>query len=270
MKHKATRSYRNALTVTKQLAFSSSSLTGNIWLSNQISSYSESALLNPATMMAGAIRLVISQLCRITVLLELLAYTLLYLAVIAVDLMLEGRHLEIPKEIEDVSNKLTTLSAFLLAFYIGLGMTRWWRLRTDGVGGIWGANNDIAPLLSVIYHAVHDHSPQSARKMLGSVQRIRRYSAASLYYFFEKGGQSGFDEDGLLRLGLLTQNELEIMRALPGTQSEYLWSCVGNECGAITKLMSTTKLSPQLTAVYADKLTDMWMHGMYLIWAQPF
>ncbi len=38
-------------------------------------------------------------------------------------------------------------------------------------------------------------------------------------------------------------------------------SCVASQCGTISKVMSSTKLSPFLVGVYTDQLTKMWMKG---------
>ena len=193
-------------------------------------------------------------------------YTTVYVAVIACELIMHDQQyvFDMGEQVKGLVAKLSTLTSFLLAFYVGLSMTRWWRLRTDGVGGIWGANNNIAPLLGVIYHSTKRASPSSAKRILSAMERIRRYSAASLYYFFLKSGQKGFDEDGLLRLGLLTQTELRTMQSLPGTQSEYLWGVIGTECGQITNVMSSLSdhgLNPWHSAVWTDKLSDLWMKG---------
>ena len=205
-----------------------------------------------------------SFLSRLSVLFELLVYAALYFAFIGCDLLAQADHLEVPVEMKDLSQKMSVLKTFLLAFYVCLSMTRWWTLRTDGVGGIWSANDSIATLLGVIYHSTKRVSPSSAANVLSAIERIRRYSAASLYYFFLQCGQHGFDEDGLLRLGLLTQTELQTMQSLPGSQSKYLWAVIGTECGEIANTLlalGPKGLDPRLVAVWSDKLTDLWMRG---------
>jgi len=262
MEHTAESSFQTELTGTEHLKFTKSAKIK--WLSDQISIYDDAALLNPFYLFLGAIRYIFSLLIQPTLFLELLSYVALFVAIIAVDATLQGHHLTVPKEMEDLLAKLSTLSAFLLAFYVGLSMTRWWRLRTDGIGGIWSANNSIAPLLGIVYRSTKRASPSSAETVLSAIKRIRRYSAVSLYYFFLKSGQRGFDEDGLLRLGLLTLDELQTMRALPGTQSEYLWGAIGTECGNIADTMQQLSghgLNPHFGAVWTEKLTELWMRG---------
>ena len=39
-----------------------------------------------------------------------------------------------------------TLAAFLLGFYTSLTVSRWWRLRTDGVGNIWSSASQLRAL----------------------------------------------------------------------------------------------------------------------------
>jgi len=260
MQHTAKSSFRNELSGTKHLEFTTSAKVK--WLSHQISNYEEAALTNPFYVIFGALRFIFRLLTYPSVVLELSAYFGLYFLVIAANLAAEGRHLKLPEELEDLISKLSTVCAFLLAFYVGQSITRWWRLRTGGIGGIWSANNTIAPLLGVVYRSVKHLSPSTAELVLSAMKRIRRYSAVSLFYFFLKSGQSGFDEDGLLRLGLLTQEELQRMQSLPGTQSEYLWAVVGTECGKIAKAVSKlSDLDPALRRVWGDKLCDLWMRG---------
>lgn len=42
------------------------------------------------------------------------------------------------------ADKMATLAAFLLGFYTSLTVSRWWRLRTNGVGNIWSASSQLS------------------------------------------------------------------------------------------------------------------------------
>ena len=45
------------------------------------------------------------------------------------------------KDAGSLADKMATLAAFLLGFYTSLTVSRWWRLRTDGIGNIWSATH---------------------------------------------------------------------------------------------------------------------------------
>ena len=42
---------------------------------------------------------------------------------------------------------------FLLGPYVGLCITRWWQMRTEFLGGVWGAVADLNMWASVWFHS---------------------------------------------------------------------------------------------------------------------
>lgn len=68
---------------------------------------------------------------------------------------------------------MTNLAAFLLSFYTSVSVTRWWAMRTGGIGGIKAAAVDLEWLL--MQNVTQDETVLSA---------IRRYARASLMLIF--------------------------------------------------------------------------------------
>lgn len=121
------------------------------------------------------------------------------------------------------ADRMSGLAAFLLAFYTSLTVSRWWRLRTQGVGNIWTATSQLMLLLSGCVTRDQDEQALSA---------IRRFARASLaIQFLKRRYQSGLlDQLGeLVDRDILTWSEVEALRNL-GKEgyylSESLWAWV--------------------------------------------
>lgn len=99
------------------------------------------------------------------------------------------------------SDKMATLITFPLAFYTYLAVSRWWRLRIDGVGTIWAATSTLSMLISQL--VARDAQVLSA---------IRRYVRASLMMIFmmRKYGAELFPTKlgELKETGILTEQEV--------------------------------------------------------------
>merc|ERR1719183_2444017 len=68
---------------------------------------------------------------------------------------------------------MTTLAAFLLSFYTSIAVTRWWVMRTAGIGAIKAATVDLEMLLY-----------QSVTRQKEVLSAVRRYGRASLLLIF--------------------------------------------------------------------------------------
>ncbi|CAJ1373216.1 unnamed protein product [Effrenium voratum] len=112
---------------------------------------------------------------------------------------------------------MTSLAGFLLAFYTSIAVSRWWRLRTEGVGRIWGASSQLMMLLGAL---VGDHEPLAA---------IRRYARASLaIHFLRRRYPSEYMDklDELEEREILLEDEMEKLREVGVNLAESVWTWV--------------------------------------------
>ena len=82
------------------------------------------------------------------------------------------------EELAEFTEGLEVLLALILAFYVGNMTTRWWVIRSEGIGGIIKAVSDIVLLVGAIAHG----DTPSERAIRNDVIRYGLLSHALLYY----------------------------------------------------------------------------------------
>ena len=99
---------------------------------------------------------------------------------------------------------------FLLGPYLGLCLARWWQMRLDFVGGVWGVVADLNTWAATWFHSGSDADKAARRLML-------RYGLAAHMLLFK--GARGDDEqlDAMVKAGLLTSRE---QRQLQGSEAK--------------------------------------------------
>lgn len=143
---------------------------------------------------------------------------------------------------------MTGLCSFLLSFYTGITVARWWTMRTVGVGGIKAATVDLEMLL---YQSVtHDEKVLSA---------VRRYGRMSLFLIFMWRREQTKDNDELKKLlldrGLLEPDEKEnLLQWNKHCLHETIWAW---QSAIINKLYQDGKIkSDQLYSLLLQKCLD--------------
>jgi len=139
---------------------------------------------------------------------------------------------------------MTTLAAFLLSFYTSMAVTRWWAMRTSGIGGIKAATVDLELLL---YQNVTQEE-----QVLGAV---RRYGRASLMLIF-LWRQHSLDKmtDELTKYDLLTNHECEQLLKWNHCLHETIWAW---QSGIVAMLHKEGKIkSDQLYSLLLTKCTE--------------
>mmetsp|Transcript_77779 Transcript_77779/g.137170 ORF Transcript_77779/g.137170 Transcript_77779/m.137170 type:complete len:448 (-) Transcript_77779:25-1368(-) len=110
----------------------------------------------------------------------------------------------------------TGLVGILLGFYISTVVSRWWSLRNDTLGHLWGAVNDIC-----LFNGAHfnDKSWRPLRTL------VLRYCMSSYELTFMQA--QGVDSElwRLVGRGLLTQSEADMLAKLP-SRSQVLWTWI--------------------------------------------
>lgn len=112
---------------------------------------------------------------------------------------------------------ISTLAVFLLGFYTSNSLMRWWRLRTDGIGNIWGACSELNMLIS-----------QAVTRDQQVLSSIRRYARASLMLQFMKHRKQLAHLDLLTERKVLTSEEVLCLMAYKNNLSESMWTWITN------------------------------------------
>lgn len=108
---------------------------------------------------------------------------------------------------------MSGLAAFLLGFYTSLSVSRWWRLRTAGVGSIWSASSQLSLYVS-----------QFVTKDPAILQAIRRYARASLFIIFMRFRGGLKDLSKLSEVGILTDEEVIELGKWNNNLAESIWT----------------------------------------------
>jgi predicted membrane chloride channel (bestrophin family) len=120
--------------------------------------------------------------------------------------------------VRDFAWTLGTLVAFLLGMYTSLTVSRWWRIRTAGVGSVWSGVNQLTFYISNC--VTTDEEVLSA---------IRRYGRASLVLLFLKRrykDRMPHKLNQLETMNILTAEEVQKLQAWGDNLAESIWSWV--------------------------------------------
>ena len=121
---------------------------------------------------------------------------------------------------EEAIDALNSLMAaglfFLLGPYVGNAVQRWWAVRKDCVGGLWGAVDDLSTYAAAWFW----RDTPADREARALVRRLGLASHALLY----KQARSADDElDDLVKAGLLLRHEADALSPLP-SKAQVVWA----------------------------------------------
>jgi hypothetical protein len=114
---------------------------------------------------------------------------------------------------------MTSIGTFLMALYTSMSVSRWWTIRTQGIGAIKAATVDLE--WTICQCVTQDETVLSA---------IRRYGRASLKLVFlwrraeESGPLSDSDKEQLQSPDLLTKDEVDQLKGLKHCLHETIWA----------------------------------------------
>jgi len=142
---------------------------------------------------------------------------------------------------------MTGLAAFLLSFYTSISVTRWWTIRTDGIGGIKAATMDLSMWVS-----------QFCTREEKVLSAIRRYSRTSLILVFlwRRGQHDNPKElkDQLTGRGLLEEAEVDKLLKWNHCLHETIW---GWQAGIIAMLHKEGKIkSEQVLSLLLQRCSE--------------
>eukprot|EP00308_Calcidiscus_leptoporus_P008578 CAMPEP_0119361346 /NCGR_PEP_ID=MMETSP1334-20130426/8675_1 /TAXON_ID=127549 /ORGANISM="Calcidiscus leptoporus, Strain RCC1130" /LENGTH=460 /DNA_ID=CAMNT_0007376333 /DNA_START=51 /DNA_END=1433 /DNA_ORIENTATION=- len=107
---------------------------------------------------------------------------------------------------------------FLLGPFVTLCLSRWWSMRMDLLGGVWGAIADIN-LYAGLWFRSGSKADREARALI-----LRYGLAAHNLLYKEARGEGGSGLDELVQKGVLHAHEAAILKPLPSkTQMVFSW-----------------------------------------------
>lgn len=149
---------------------------------------------------------------------------------------------------------MTTLAAFLLSFYTSIAVTRWWTMRTGGIGTIKAVTVDLELLL---YQCV-----TTQKEVLSAVRRYGRASLMFLFLWRRKCLTDDQVRDAMVKqeptkdgdIWLLTDDEITQLLKWKWTLHETIWAW---QAGIVQTLYSEGKIkSDQLYSLLLQKCTE--------------
>ncbi|CAE7760592.1 BEST2 [Symbiodinium pilosum] len=123
--------------------------------------------------------------------------------------ILQGAWLQ---DLDNMSDFLTSLIGILLGFYISTVMTRWWSMRSQGIGGLWGGVVDLCILTGSFF-------PGPEWRTMRSM--VLRYGLVSFELTFMQNEGRDEELEGLVQRHLLTRDEAARLAGQP------------SKCGAV-------------------------------------
>ena len=200
-----------------------------------------------------------------------LGYRIGAFALVAVVFMLLG-HLcgaNAQATLESLNNLVATGLIFILGPYVGLAVQRWWAVRKDGVGALWGAVDDLAVWSAAWFYkgTLADHAAR------GLVVRYGLLSHALLY----KEARNEADQlDDVIAAGLLLDHEARTLQPLASksavvwTWMSHFWTrALANELNT-TPIPHAAQLSPMVMAKCMQGRGAVGLTLMYIDSQQPF
>ncbi|CAK0823448.1 unnamed protein product [Prorocentrum cordatum] len=125
------------------------------------------------------------------------------------------------EDVENVKAMITdfhNLCSFLLGFFLSTCYARWWAIRAEGIGGLWGALDDIIMIVGALF-------PQDSEEDRAVRERVLRWGVLS-HELMYKQIRSEDDFQDLVDKGLLLQEEAAIIGPLSSRpQCVWAWMC---------------------------------------------
>ncbi|CEM38007.1 unnamed protein product [Vitrella brassicaformis CCMP3155] len=109
--------------------------------------------------------------------------------------------------VKSVATFLCTMSAFIVGLFTNFNISRWWNIRTEGIGQIWGATCQLSFLLNTYVKSYGGGVAEQDKRL---IHNVVRYGRASLACIFSSRSEGRFDD--LVDRRLLTAKEHDILR----------------------------------------------------------
>jgi len=118
--------------------------------------------------------------------------------------------------LESMTKYMSSLTGFILGLFVSLALGRWWSMRTDCLGELWGAITDVSYTLALAFPESSDPSYLEMRS------RAIRYGLASHALVFKTAQQDDENLNDLIESRLLTETEVEMLKG-ESNKPESVW-----------------------------------------------
>lgn len=123
-----------------------------------------------------------------------------------------------PEELTNVVtliNTFHTLLTWLLGFFVSTALSRWWTVRSEGIGNLWGSVSDLTMLVSSFY-------PQDTSAHKEVRDRVLRWGVLSHELLYKQVSGSE-DLRDLIEAGLLLPEEHQALGGVP-SKPQVVWT----------------------------------------------
>eukprot|EP00930_Biecheleria_cincta_P101994 TRINITY_DN93656_c0_g1_i1.p1 TRINITY_DN93656_c0_g1~~TRINITY_DN93656_c0_g1_i1.p1 ORF type:complete len:430 (+),score=47.63 TRINITY_DN93656_c0_g1_i1:62-1351(+) len=122
------------------------------------------------------------------------------------------------QKINDLVRDFHTLATFLLGFYVTTCLSRWWAIRNDCIGALWGSIDDLSLLVGSYFGRDTDADRQVREQVL-------RWGVLS-HELVYKQARADANLADLVEIGLLTDHEQALLEQLSSKpQVIWAWMC---------------------------------------------
>lgn len=117
------------------------------------------------------------------------------------------------RPIRTLSSTLNRFMPFIFAMYLNVVFGRWWTMRTQGLGSMWQAVDDLGVILAS--HCPGDHF----KEQRGAMLRYGMLSQALIYHTARKD----LNLETLVEDGLLAETERHVLQGAVGSMPQTVW-----------------------------------------------
>jgi len=142
---------------------------------------------------------------------------------------------------ETMANYFTALIGFMISMFVTTLFGRWWAVRTDGLGGLWGAVDDLIVILSIHMPSRNDRAIKERILRLGLLSHRLVYAQAQNLETREHLKQ-------LVNVGLMTVEELDVLEK-EASKPQAVWVWIGQILHALAakgKIQCSNVMLPKL------------------------
>ena len=153
--------------------------------------------------------------------------------------------------LKSLNDCITSGLFFILGPYVALSVSRWWTVRREGVGGLWGATDDLSMYACAWFHR-KTIADRAARAL------IVRYGLLSLALLFKQARGEEDQLDDLVTSGLLLEREAAALQPL-SSKPLVVWAWMSRFWSqALAGELATTPIvhAPQLAPIVMRRIAD--------------
>jgi len=171
--------------------------------------------------------------------------------------------------LETLNNGLGTGLFFIVGPYVGTAVSRWWSVRKDGVGGLWGAVDDLCIWAAAWFHkgSVADHAARAL---------VLRYGLLSHALLYKQARGEDDQLSDLVAGGLLLEHEKRALEPLVSKPlvvwawMTHFWTKALSGQLEVTPILHAAQLAPTVMGRCADGRGSVGLALAFVDSQQPF